>query len=158
MGGWLMLLAAIERSEKIQSLIGIAAAPDFTDDLMWDSFSKEIKDEINDNGIAKIPTDYCDDPNSDEESFYPITKDLIEDGRKNFVLNSNILNQIKCNATFLHGSKDVDVPFKYSLIASEKLGSDNIQTIIKKDAQHRFSEPQDLALLLETLKKHIMKE
>lgn len=159
MGGWLMLLTALERLDKIHSIIGIAAAPDFTDDLMWNVFSDDIKREIIEKGIAKIPTDYCDDPNNPdaEDSFYPITKDLIEDGRKNFLLKSNILESLKCKATFLHGSKDEDVPFKYSLLAAEKIGSQDVEVIIKKDAKHRFSEPSDLALLLEVLKKHIIK-
>ena len=80
MGGWLMLLAALERPTRVAGLVGIAAAPDFTETLMWPAFSSEIRETLARDGVYLAPSEYGDDP-------YPITMDLITDGRDHLVLN-----------------------------------------------------------------------
>lgn len=152
MGGWLMLLAAIERLERIYSLIGIASAPDFTENLIWQTLSKEAKDEIISQGKYKMPTDYCDDPNSEEDNYYIITKNLIEDGRKNMLLDKGKIN-INIPVKLIHGVCDEDVPYSYSLKLMEQLKTENVEVILKKNGKHRMSDQDDLDLIEETLKR-----
>lgn len=152
MGGWLMLLAALERKDKVKSLLGIASASDFTEDLMWRALTEEAQNEIMNNGLYNLPTDYCDDPNSDEQNFYPITKDLIESGRANMLLNRNVID-LNIPIILIHGIKDEDVPYEYSIDIKEKLSSSDVKVILSKDGKHRMSEPEDLNLIEESLKQ-----
>jgi pimeloyl-ACP methyl ester carboxylesterase len=160
MGGWIMLLTALrlidqERADKLHSLIGIASAPDFTEDLMWDKFSKDEQDLIINQGYYKMPTDYCDDPEDGEDNHYIVTKNLILDGRENRLLNNNSLSNIKVRASLLHGMKDADVPFEYSIKIADRISSENVEVRLQKNAQHRFSEAENIGLIRETLEKHL---
>jgi len=156
MGGWLMLLAALERKERISAIIGIASAPDFTEDLMWDVLPEEAQQEILTAGKYNMPTDYCDDPdsnNSPEDNHYVITKLLIEDGRKNLIFNNNEILDINVPVRLIHGTKDEDVPFSYSLKLIDKISSKDVQVILQKDGQHRMSTDEDLNLIFKTLEE-----
>ena len=135
MGGWIMLLAALVRKERLHSLVGIAAAPDFTRDLMWASFSDEIKQLIQDTGRFEQPTDYGDDP-------YIITKALIDDGLDHIMLDNPI--RLTCPVRLYQGMKDADVPWQTALRISDQLESDNVELHFVKDGDHRMSEPHQL--------------
>lgn len=78
MGGWLMLLAALERKERVHALLGLAPAPDFTEDLMYNIMGAEQKELLGSQGFIEDPSDYSDTP-------YIITKNLITDGRNNLL-------------------------------------------------------------------------
>ena len=136
MGGWVMLLAALARKERIHSLVGIAAAPDFTRDLMWASFSDDVKRQILETGRFEQPTDYGDDP-------YIITKALIEDGNANILLDEPL--KLTCPVRLYQGMKDADVPWQTALRIAEQLQSTDVETILVKDGDHRLSEPNQLA-------------
>src|SRR5262245_34542159 len=115
MGGWLMLLLAARRSERIAGLVGVAAAPDFTEDI-WQGFSAAQQGELMARGEVARPSAYSDNP-------YAITRALIEDGRRYLLLNGSI--ELSCPLRLLHGMADPDVsPAKSLRIAGKLRGSD----------------------------------
>ncbi len=142
MGGWIMLLAALARPERVAALLGIAAAPDFTEDLMWQRFPDEIKAEIETKGVYYEPSDYAETP-------YPLTKQLIEEGRRHLLLRKAI--PLSCPARLLLGMQDPDVPWETALRLANKLESRDVEVILVKDGDHRLSEPADLRRLEATL-------
>lgn len=142
MGGWVMVRAALARPERIAGLVGIAAAPDFTEDLMWDQFSDTEKQTLAENGRLEQPSDYDDEP-------YVISAHLIEDGRTCLVLRDEIA--YSGPVRLLQGQKDTDVPPETALRLSEHLSSEDVETILIKDGDHRLSRPQDLRRLLAIL-------
>ncbi len=141
MGGWLMLLAALQRVERIHALIGIAAAPDFTDKLMWPAFSDSQKQTLLQEGVLHLPSEYGDD--------LPITKKLIDDGKTQCLMDAPI--PLHCPIHLLQGMEDEDVPWNTALQLSDRLESTIITTHLIKDGDHRLSRPQDLALLAECI-------
>lgn len=138
MGGWLMLLAALARPERVAGLVGIAAAPDFTEDLMWATFSPEVRRTIETEGVYRQPNDYGEQP-------YAITRQLIEEGRHHLVLRDGI--PLTCPVRLLHGMADPDVPWQHSPRLAERLESDDVELHFVKAGDHRLSSPDDLELL-----------
>ena len=102
MGGWTMLLAALARPKRIAGLVGIAAAPDFTETLMWREFDDEIRATLERDGVYYEPSDYGDAP-------YPITMTLIEEGRRHLLMDRPI--PIRCPVRLIHGTADPVLPF-----------------------------------------------
>jgi pimeloyl-ACP methyl ester carboxylesterase len=141
MGGWIALLAALARKERIAALIGIAAAPDFTEALMWQAMMPAQRDTLMREGILHVPSQYGEPT--------PITRALIEDGRNHLLLNHPI--KIDCPMRLLHGQDDPDVPWETALRIAERVTGQDVQLILVKDGDHRLSRPQDLALLRHTL-------
>jgi pimeloyl-ACP methyl ester carboxylesterase len=141
MGGWIALLGALARRERVAGLIGIAAAADFTETLMWPALSFEQRAALLEDGIIYRPSRYGDPT--------PITRALIEDGRNHLVLTGSI--PLHCPVRLLHGRADPDVPSGMALRIADELVSGDVQVILVKDGDHRLSRPQDLALLRRTL-------
>jgi len=141
MGGWIALLAALARRERVVGLIGIAAAPDFTETLMWTRLSAEQRGALMEQGIIHQPSRYGDPT--------PITRALIEDGRNHRVLTGSV--SLDCPVRLLHGQADPDVPWEIALRIANGLTSGDVQVILVKHGDHRLSRPQDLALLRRTL-------
>ena len=142
MGGWIMLLVALRLQDRISGLIGLAAAPDFTEDLIYKKLSDQQHREMQRNGYIFLPCDYDDEP-------YQITRTLIEDGRKNLLLRNKI--QITQPVRLIQGLKDRDVPWATSLRIQHKLIGEDVETILIKSGDHRLSRPQDLTQLTKTL-------
>jgi pimeloyl-ACP methyl ester carboxylesterase len=142
LGGWLMLLAALDRPDRVAALIGIAAAPDATEDLMWNQFSPEIRERILRDGAAEIPSAYGDKP-------YLFTRKLIEEGRNHLVLRGPL--PITCPVRLIHGMQDPDVPWQTSIALAEKLAGGDVEVTLVKDGDHRLSRDRDLALLARTI-------
>jgi len=138
MGGWLMLLAALARPERIAGLVGIAAAPDFTD---W-GYSQEQKLEILSNGRLEEASPYGPEPTV-------ITKGFWQSGETHRLLQGPIA--IDCPVRLLHGQRDPDVPWHHSTHLASLLRSDDVQVTLVKDGDHRLSREQDIALLLRTV-------
>lgn len=141
MGGWLAMLTALKRPERVLAIIGIAAAPDFTERLMWDAMTPAERTTLRRDGILRIPSQYGDP--------MPVTWALIEDGRAHLLLESPIL--LDCKVRLLHGQADPDVPWELALRTAERLVSPNVEVTLIKDGDHRLSRPRDLALLCWTL-------
>ncbi len=137
MGGWVALLAALARPEKIKGLVLIAPAPDFTQD-MWNGFDDNARAQIMDKGLYLMPSDY-DEP-------YEISKTLIMDGRKNLLLGDKINLEIPIR--ILHGQEDTVVPWQNSLKLADRLVTQNTVITIVKDADHGMSRKQDLQKLI----------
>lgn len=139
MGGWLMLVAALARPERVRGLIGIAPAADFTEDLMWREMPAAVRDALRRDGVWYRPSEYSDDP-------YPITLRLIEEGRRHLLLDRTI--PLRCPVRLLHGMKDADVPWSQSLKLVAALESSDVTLTLVKEGDHRLSEPGDLARLV----------
>jgi pimeloyl-ACP methyl ester carboxylesterase len=141
MGGWIALLAALARPDRVTALIGIAAAPDFTEALMWQAMTVEQRATLMRDGVLHRPSQYGEP--------YPITRALIEDGRTRLLLNAPIA--LDCPLRLLHGQDDPDVPWELALRIAERVTGRDVQVILVKDGDHRLSRPQDVALLRRTL-------
>ena len=142
MGGWMMLLAATRRPERVAGLVGIAPAPDFTEDLMWDIFDADVRRRIMEEGVWNRPSEYGPEPQ-------PITRALIEDGRNHLLLRGPIA--FGGPVRLLHGQRDPDVPWQLSLRIAEALTGDDVRVTLVKDGDHRLSRPQDFDLLCRTV-------
>ncbi len=140
MGGWIALLAALARPEKVKGLLLLAPAPDFTETLMWDIMPVDIRNEILHRGEWMRPSEY--------EAPYPITRALIEDGRKHLLLGGAI--PVTCPVRILQGMKDPDVPWEHAVRLAEHLDGNPVLTLVKQ-GDHRLSTPDDITRLRETL-------
>jgi len=141
MGGWIALLLARRMPGRIAALLGIAAAPDFTERLMLATMSADQRATLARDGVVLIPSDYGEP--------YPITRALIEEGRAHLLLDSPIPFQGKVR--LLQGMADPDVPWRHALAIAERLTTADVVLTLIKDGDHRLSRPQDLALLGTTL-------
>jgi pimeloyl-ACP methyl ester carboxylesterase len=131
MGGWIMLLVALARPERVAALLGIAAAPDFTETLMWQRFPPEVRERLTREGLYYEPSDYGDAP-------YPITLKLIEEGRAHLLLTAPEPIPITCPVRLIHGTADADVPFELSLALMEHLASEDVEVTLVKNGDHRL--------------------
>lgn len=139
MGGWMALLVALARPERVQSLLLLAPAPDFTETLMWARFSDTIRAEIMETGRWLRPSAYDPEP-------YPITRRLIEEGRRHLLMDKPI--PFHGRVRILQGMQDPDVPWQHALKLVAALESADVEIDLLKDGDHRLSRPQDLARLL----------
>lgn len=142
MGGWLMLLTALRRPARIAGLVGVAAAPDFTEDLIPRALSAAQMDEIARTGRTEVPNCYGEEP-------YVITRRLIEEGRNHLLLRGPIA--IDVPVRLIHGTDDRDVPWQTSVRLSEQLSSTDVELTLVKGGGHRLSEPVDLDRLCATV-------
>lgn len=142
MGGWVMLLATLARPARVCGLVGVAAAPDFTEDLIWDKLSTEARHEIETVGKWIHPSD------SGEDS-YPITQALIEDGRRHLLLRGPVA--IGCPVRLIHGMQDESVPWKVSKKLMAVITSEDTTLTLVKGGDHRLSEASDIVRLTEVI-------
>ncbi len=144
MGGWIMLLAALARPKRVAGLVGTAAAPDFTEDLIPGGFSEEQKQQLESQGYTEIPNCYDDEP-------YKITKALLDEGRNHLVLRDDI--GLDCPVRLIHGTGDEDVPWRTSRKIADKIRSRDVETLFVKNGDHRLSGPHDLDRLCHTTER-----
>lgn len=138
MGGWVMVKAALSRPRRVIGLVGIAVAPDFTEDLMWAGFDAGQRAALMTAGAVELPSEYDSAP-------YRISRHLIEDGRRNLVLRDEI--PIHCSVRLIHGQRDMSVPWQTSLRLAEKISGGDVAVHLVKDGDHRLSRPCDLERL-----------
>jgi pimeloyl-ACP methyl ester carboxylesterase len=141
MGGWIALLTAIARPDRVVGLVGVAAAPDFTQRLMWEAMAPAERATLERDGVLYVPSQYGEPT--------PITLALIRDGEKHQVLTGRI--PIDCPVRLLHGQADPDVPWELALRIAEQVATPDVRVLLVKDGDHRLSRPEDLALLRQTL-------
>jgi pimeloyl-ACP methyl ester carboxylesterase len=146
MGGWLALLLArflrargAPAANSLAALVLIAPAVDFTEALMWNRFTAKVKREIEDKGMWQRPSAYGDGP-------YPITRKLIEEGRRHLLLGGLI--ETGCPVRILQGVQDPDVPWGHAMELVSRLAHDDVVLTLVKDGDHRLSRPEDLERLL----------
>jgi len=138
MGGWIALLLARAMPERIAGLVTIAAAPDFTEDAMWGRFSLEQKAELQERGQIALPSDYG--------AAYVITKRLIEEGRGSLVLRTPL--PLPFPVRMLQGTADVDVEMSVALRLLGHAEGPDMRLTLVNGADHRFSTPDCLALVV----------
>jgi pimeloyl-ACP methyl ester carboxylesterase len=138
MGGWIALLVAKAKPGRVAGLIGIAAAPDFTEDAIWAGFDAEQRRELAERGRVELPSDYSDAP-------YAITARLIEDGRRHLVLRERL--PLPFPTRLLHGTADADVGMEVPLRLLEHAEAPDLRLTFVKGADHRFSSPDCLDLI-----------
>jgi pimeloyl-ACP methyl ester carboxylesterase len=141
MGAWIALLAAQARPEKIAAMLLLAPAVDFTEALIWTRMTPEMRRQVMKLGEWLRPSAYGDGP-------YPITRALIEDGRKHQLLDAPI--EVRVPVHILQGMRDPDVPWQHALKLNERLSGNPVLTLIK-EGDHRLSTPADLARLTAAL-------
>jgi pimeloyl-ACP methyl ester carboxylesterase len=137
MGGWIALLLARTIPQRINGFVGIASAPDCTEDSMWSSFTEAQKTELAAGQLA-LPSDYSDGP-------YIITRRLIEEGRSRLVLRTPL--NLPFPTRLLQGTADTDVPPSVALRLLDHVSGPDIRLTLVKGADHRFSSPDCLALI-----------
>ena len=141
MGGWIALLLARRIPEQVAALVGIAAAPDFTED-MWARMDEGQQRELMEAGRIEQPSDYSDEPTV-------ITRRLIEDGRNQLVLRAPL--KLPFPVRLLQGTADADVLPSVALRLLDHIDCPDARLTLVKDADHRFSGPRELALIGKTL-------
>jgi len=143
MGGWMALLLARVMARRpagpsLAGLVLIAPAPDFTEELMWKRFSAEAKQAIETTGVWLRPSEYGEP--------YPITRALIEEGRRHLLLGSSI--EVGCPVRILQGAQDPDVPWQHAFALAHRLPVDDVVLTMIQDGDHRLSRPQDIARII----------
>jgi len=133
MGSWISLNQFKFFNNQILGFLGIGSAPEFLENLMWKKFNNKMKNEIKKNGIYNLK-------NGNYE--YPITYQLIKDGRKNKILNKKIKNKIY--VTMIHGKKDEVVPVSYSKKVLKVFKNANKKLVIIKNGDHSLSSKRNL--------------
>ena len=145
MGGWLALLLTRELRQRlagagsVAGLVLVAPAVDFTEELMWQRFSAEVKQQIETEGAWMRPSQYSEAP-------YPITRRLIEEGRSHLLLGGLI--ETGCPVRILQGVQDPDVPWQHAVELSSRLARDDVVLTLVKDGDHRLSRPEDIERLI----------
>jgi pimeloyl-ACP methyl ester carboxylesterase len=141
MGGWLMLLVALARPERIHALVGIAAAPDFLED--FSRLTPEQQSALEKDGVCYFPSGIEGDP-------YAISAKLLEEAKQHYLLHSEI--PIHCPIHLFQGMKDLDVPWKKATRIAERVASNDVRITLLKDGDHRLSSPSQLQLLGEAIR------
>ena len=144
MGSWIALNLFPDFKKRIFGFIGIASAPEFLENLMWKKFSKKIKKDIIKNKIYNMQAG---------DHVYPITKQLVFDGRKNKVLNNRI--NLKIFMTLFHGLKDEVVPISFSKKIFKICKNSKRKLIIIKNGDHSLSKKNDLKKICKELNRMI---
>jgi pimeloyl-ACP methyl ester carboxylesterase len=130
---------ASNNNATLAGLVLIAPAVDFTEELMWNKFSPQVKRQIESEGSWQRPSQYSEAP-------YPITRGLIEEGRKHLLLGGLI--ETGCPVRILQGVQDPDVPWQHAVDLSSRLARDDVVLTLVKDGDHRLSRPEDIERLI----------
>lgn len=142
MGGWIMLLLALQRPGRISALLGLAAAPDFTARLR-DALTSGQRRQLGSSGYADLPNCY------DDGEPYRIGRQLLEEGDRHLLLHREI--PIDVPVRLIQGQRDEDVPWRLALELAEKIRGADVEIQLVKDGDHRLSQPADLQRLRVTV-------
>lgn len=137
MGGWIALLVALQRKERVKGIVGIAAAPDFVTEVFESTFSAQQKQELAENGLTYMPSGY--------ENPYPISKDLIEDGAHHKLLHMDI--DLTCPVRLVQGTEDEAVAFDKPARIKAALLSEDVEITMIDGGNHSLSRPEDIAVI-----------
>lgn len=142
MGGWIMVLVALARPERVRGLVGIAAAPDFTEDLLRKATAAQ-RGDLARQGFWLQPSAYG--------ASHVVTARLLDDGRERLLLGAPI--PIACPVHLLHGQQDADVPWQTALRLTERLQSADVTVELIKAGDHRLSREADLARIMAAIER-----
>jgi pimeloyl-ACP methyl ester carboxylesterase len=148
LGGWIMLLAAQARPRRTAALLGVAAAPDFTEDLIVPALSPSDRETLERDGVVPVYSSYDPEPT-------PVTRLILEEGGRHLVLRGPI--RLSCPVRLIHGMRDPDVPWRTSLRLADRLVAEDVEITLVKAGDHRLSEPRDLDRLCETLDRLLVR-
>ncbi len=140
MGGWIAAILARDLAAQTDGFVGIAVAPDFTEDLIRPALDAALMQALARDGIIMIPNAYGPPT--------PITRRLLEDGAQQLVLRAPLA--IEAPVRLIHGMRDAEVPFQTSLRLAERITGADVRITLVKDGEHRLSRAADLALLAQT--------
>lgn len=138
MGGWIALLAALARPDRVAALVGIAAAPDFTRRMWAEEFGDAERAAVEREGRVVVPSAYS-------EEGYVITRGLVSEAERHMLLDGPVA--VACPVRLLHGQRDEAVPWGTSLRLAAALEGGDVEVVLAKDGDHRLSGPRDLARL-----------
>jgi len=138
MGGWQALLAARSDPARLAGLVTVAAAPDFTEESIWAGFTEAQRSEFADKGQVALPSEYGEP--------MVVTRRLIEDGREHLILRTPLA--LPMPVRMLQGTADADVDMSVALRLLDHAEGGDIRLTLVKGADHRFSTPECLALLV----------
>ena len=141
MGAWIFLVQFQTFKKQIKGFLGIGSAPDFLENLMWKKFTKNMRKEVLKKGIINLKHGKYE---------YPITYQLIQDGRKNKILNKKILQKLK--VTMIHGQKDESVPVTYSKKVLKIFKNAKKKFVLVKNGDHSLSSKKWIKILIKELK------
>jgi pimeloyl-ACP methyl ester carboxylesterase len=144
MGGWLSLLTALARPERLAGLVLIAAAPDFTERMLLNGLSTEDRATLEREGRLERPSQYSPEPSV-------FTWKLIEEGRNHLLLDKKL--SLPCPVRLLHGQDDPDVPWEYSLQIAQHVEAPEVITTLVKGGDHRLSTMADISRLVATVEE-----
>jgi len=138
MGGWIALLLAKARSNDVEGLVGIAAAPDFTEDMFETRLNDAQRAELMESGVTSVPNDYSDEP-------YIFTKEFYEEAKKHLLLTlpQNITFPIR----LVQGMLDKDVPWESAVKIQKSFSGSEVDIVFVDDGDHRLSRPEDMDLI-----------
>ena len=139
MGAWIAALCARDRNDDLRGFVGVAPAPDFTEALMWPSLPEEVRQLIETEGMAPLPSAYDEEPTI-------VTRKLFEDGRRNLVLPHGL--PFKGPVRILQGLADPDVPWTHAVRFAEAFASEDVTVTLVKGGDHRLSRDVDLERLV----------
>jgi pimeloyl-ACP methyl ester carboxylesterase len=142
MGGWIALMLAVKKPHLVRAFIGIAAAPDFTEEFFLPDLTPKEHAQFEQEGVLYRRASPPGDP-------LPITKNFVEEARKHLLLRSPL--SVACPVRLLHGIQDEDIPWRHALRIAESVPHGDVRVSLVKDGGHRLSRPQDLALLWRTV-------
>ncbi|UTO55623.1 alpha/beta hydrolase [Neoehrlichia mikurensis] len=146
MGGWLMLLIALTHPSKVAGLIGLAPAPDFTENVIFAALTPEEKNLLQNNHPVTVTFTYS----KDEDRSYNITNNFIKDGRKHLLLNNNNIN-INCPIILIHGMNDLAIPYETSIHIAKKVTSTNVNLYLIKSGDHYLRDKHSLNLTFNSI-------
>lgn len=144
MGAWIATLVALARPERVAALVGVAAAPDFTEELIWARCSPEEREALRREGVLWRHSPY-------EDEAWPLTLGLIEEARSHLVLGAAL--GVRCPVRLIHGLADADVPWELSRRLAERVESEDVELTLVKGGDHRLSGPADIERLEATLER-----
>lgn len=147
MGAWIMLEVALRLKTRIVALMGIASAPDFSEDLILPSLDSAKRRVLETEGVLELPSRYSDAPQV-------ISRHFLEEARCHLLLRSDI--ELECPVRLLHGLEDPDVPWQTSMRLAKALRSRDVQVTLIKDGDHRLSSLRDLATIERALEALIL--
>eukprot|EP01117_Protostelium_nocturnum_P017579 TRINITY_DN7178_c0_g1_i1.p1 TRINITY_DN7178_c0_g1~~TRINITY_DN7178_c0_g1_i1.p1 ORF type:complete len:256 (+),score=63.74 TRINITY_DN7178_c0_g1_i1:150-917(+) len=143
-GGWMMLLASLDRKDRISGLVGLAAAPDASGDIILNSLNEEQRKKLESGEKVLVPSPY----NPDGWTF---CMKFFSEAESHFVMNQNSSLDVDVPIRLIHGMKDEVVPWSLAVKLSEKVKGKDVQVILVKDGDHRLSKKEDLELLERTI-------